>query len=186
MALTGDFGKLHKLAASIAALGKANGAAQRDTTWEVVKKVRVVLREQFETGSGPYGFWDRTKRGQAALVSNQLDRDFRGQPVPGGAYFFSRLPWLRTHHEGHTFPSRSVGDRQQVLRFDKKGRLRSKKSFGRLRRGHSTFARGHSIGQRVLPRREIYPDRGMPDKWAAAINAGAAIGISRWYAGTVR
>jgi hypothetical protein len=188
MPLTGDFSKLKKLKRAMADLGRKDGSAQREVGRQVVREVRGVLREQFAEGTGPYGTWERTKRGRPALVSRKLPQDFRGSTIPGGVKFTSRVTWLRAHHQGHTFPAQQVAAQSRFLTFDKRGRLirRSRifnKKTGQVRRGVSqTFAREHSIGARVLPRRPIYPDRGMSPRWAQRINAGAAIGMRNWHA----
>jgi hypothetical protein len=184
MPLRGDTSKARALARSLRDLADPSGRAQAEITREVVREVRGVLKEQFAAGVGPYGMWPLTTRGRQALVSRKLPQDFRGEGIPGGARFWSRVPWLRAHHEGHVFPARAGGG--QSLFFNEGGRLLR---LGRLTaRGLRTrfvserVTRGHTIGQRVLPKREIYPDRGVGSSptWSAHLNHAARVGMQRW------
>lgn len=184
MPLTGDFAKLRKLKAAMAELARPDGKPQRDVGRQVVREVRVELREQFGGGFGPYGAWEKTKRGRPALLSRKLPQDFRGKTVPGGVKFTTRIPWLRAHHEGHVFPAHQTGG--QPLFFNERGRLLR---LGKLSaRGLRTKfvqerrARQHTVGARVLPRRPMYPERTpLPTKWAYRVNVGAGPAMARWF-----
>jgi hypothetical protein len=184
--VTGDLAKAKALARNLRDLADPKGRAQQEISREIVREVRGLLREQFAAGVGPYGMWPLTVRGKPALVSRKLPQDFRGEPVPGGVRFWwgGRARWIRAHHEGHVFPARQAGG--QSLFFNEKGQLLR---LGKLTvRGLRTkfvmerVARAHTVGQRVLPKREIYPDRGVGSSptWAAHVNHGARLGMQRW------
>lgn len=121
MPLTGDLRRLRGWALHVQSLGKPNGAKQKAIASAVGKEVRELLKKQFTSGVGPEGPWKRTVRGKPALVSRKLPGDFKTSAVAGGVFVSSRIPWLRAHHEGHTFPARQAGG--QALFFNKKGRF---------------------------------------------------------------
>lgn len=187
MPLTGDFGKLEKLAQNMRDLAKKDGKAQRAVASATVPKIKQVWREQFKSGVGPEGAWQRTARGKQPLDSRKIGSDFKGVPVSGGVLFKSPVKWLAAHHAGHTFASRSVAARQNILRFNKKGRLVTAKRFEKATRGRAVFARAHTVGARRLPARPLYPTGGaMPARWARAINDGAAEAMRRWAVGATK
>ncbi len=176
MGLDGDFDKLRRLAASLRELDQASGEFQRQTSRHVIDEVRPVIRDQFVTGSGPYGAWERTKRGKPALVSMKIPNSLSAKAVDGGPSFSFHIPWLGVHHSGHIFAPRQVEQGKAVQRFSRKGQLRTPSVF----RGRS-----HTVGRRVLPARPIYPDKGMPAKWGTAINAGVERGVRDWHSRSV-
>jgi len=188
MPLTGDFAKLKKLQRNMHDLSKTGGRSQAEVARGVGREVKGVIREQFASGSGPYGAWQQTVRGKPALLSKKLPNDYKATPVPGGVVVMpSRAKWLIAHHEGHVFSARSVGAEQNFLTFNRAGRLIKasralNKKTGAVRRGvFQIFAKAHNVGPRTLPARPIYPEGAIPTKWAVAINAGAAQGMQRWY-----
>ena len=163
------------MAREIEKLGKPRSDVRDKIARAVVVEVRGVLREQFGNGTSPDGTpWQVTKRGKPALLSKKLPQDFAGVPTDVGASFFSRVPWLKAHHDGHVFPART-----QVLTFNQKGKLarRSKKVFDIATRkgrhiGKFVFDVVAPIKSRILPERPIYPRARMTEKWGAAVNRG--------------
>lgn len=128
MPLTGDLRRLRGWALHIQSLGKPNGAKQQAIAKAVGYEVRELLKQEFSGGVGPDGEWKRTVRGKPALISRKLPGDFKTSAVAGGVFVSSRIPWLRAHHEGHTFPARSVAGGRELF-FNRKGRFRSRQSF---------------------------------------------------------
>lgn len=187
MPISGDFGKLERLAQNMRDLAKKNGKAQKAVASATVPKIKQVWREQFKSGVGPDGPWARTKAGKQPLASRKIGSDFKGVPVAGGVLFKSPVKWLSAHHYGQTFPARSVAARQNILRFNKKGKLVTAKRFDKLKKGRAVFAAAHAVGSRRLPPRPLYPTNGrMPDRWAKAINDGAAEAMRRWAVGATK
>lgn len=206
MGLTGDFDKLARLGANVKRLGQVEGSAQKLIASAAIAQIKVVVREEFAFGRGPYGAWKRTVRGRSALISSKLPTTLRGTIIPGGARFEFRNDWLRAHHEGHVFPQRnSTG---QSLYF-KSGRLTSAAKYAkavesytakRVGRHYRASVRGqkapkdlkrnfsskllapHTIGARTLPARPIYPTGSPPQRWADALNTGARLAMLDWYA----
>jgi hypothetical protein len=168
-------------------IGDPSGEFQTRYVAKVVASVREILREEFATGEGPYGKWQPTASGKPALISKKLPQAFTGEPAPGGAVFYSRIPWLRAHHTGHVFAARTVGENKQFLSFSKQGKLVAERKIfnrkGEVKKGaYQRFARAHAIGKRVLPARPIYPNpgRALPEKWARAIGKGAEEILRVW------
>ncbi len=128
MPLTGDLRRLRGWALHVQSLGKPNGAKQVAIAKAVGAEVRDLLKKQFASGVGPEGPWKRTVRGRPALVSRKLPGDFKTSAVASGVFVSSRIPWLRAHHEGHTFPARHVAGGRELF-FNRKGRFRSRQSF---------------------------------------------------------
>jgi hypothetical protein len=127
MPLTGNMRQLRGWATHVQSLGKPNGPKQVAIAKAVGHEVRELLKKQFATGTGPEGPWKRTVRGEPALISRKLPGDFKTSAVASGVFVSSRIPWLRAHHEGHTFPARSAGG--QALFFNKKGRFVSRQRY---------------------------------------------------------
>lgn len=180
MPLTGPFGRVEALAKNMRDLASKNGKAQKAIGSATVPRIRKVWKEQFRTGVGPDGAWERNRNGGQPLDSRKLAADFKGKVMPGGVLFSSPVKWLMAHHRGHVFAARSVANRQNVMRFNAKGRLVKTKRFEKLKRGVAVFARAHRVGQRRLPARPLYPTRSIPVVWARAINEGAAEAMRRW------
>jgi hypothetical protein len=153
----------------------------------IVKSIRGLVRDEFATGVGPYGAWQRTARGKAALVSKKLPQGLTSRADRGQILFVIRVPWILAHHKGHRFPARSVEANQQFLTFNARGRLianrRALNKKGQARRGvFQTFARAHKVKERILPERPIFPTRlGLPPKWKAGIVDGASVGMANWH-----
>jgi hypothetical protein len=186
MPLTGDFMNIRQFENSLRDLARTGGGSQREIGFQVIKQVRGVLKEEFASGEGPESEWQRTVRGQKALISKKLPQDFFGVIIPGGVFIGSRVPWLQAHQEGFTFPERQVAKETHYLTFNKKGRLikksRTLNKKGEVKRGvYQTFAKAHTVGGRELPARPIYPEGAIPEKWAKAINEGAEIAMTKWY-----
>lgn len=194
--MKGDFARLRQFERELRDLAAPEGRAQRSINIGAASAVHGLIKDEFSTGAGPYGAWKEKKRGGAALVSRKIPQNFFVIAIPGGVYAFSRVPWLEAHHEGHVFAKRDVAGNKQYLSFNAKGKLvsesrifkrgigpaREGEQFRTLRRGaYQTYARAHSVGERVLAQRKIYPDQGtMPDKWGSKINAAADDRLRKW------
>jgi hypothetical protein len=194
MPLTGDFAGLARLRRNIEGLASPTGPGQRTLLAAVRSEVKQLLRTEFATSTGPNGPWVPTVRGKPALASKKLAQAFESEVVAGGVRFRGVVnrDWLEAHQEGHTFKSRSVAAAKQFLTFNSKGRLikakRALNKKGDVKRGvHQTFARAHTVGERVLPQRLIAPQGGiLTPSWQAAIARGITNGMQRWYANTTR
>lgn len=188
MSLTGNFDGLRQLQRALKNLAKPDSSASQEIGKRVANEVDGVLREQFSTGVGPDGEWQRTKSGRPALVSSRLAAAFRSRFDRGVLRYTAATPrnWLEAHHEGRTFPARKVAALSRYLSFNSKGKLvagrRILKKDGTTKRGtYQRYAAAHTVSQRVLPRRPIYPTGALPSKWSNAIMRGASAGITRWY-----
>lgn len=157
--------------------------------------------------------YDLTVRRKLALISNKLPNAFRFWINGDSLSTEGRVPrgWLDAHQRGWKFPPRHVARggsathdvtkwrrdgssyektiRPGVMLFDKKGRLVSHRrglaheNGKNMRFGRATFARAHTVGERVLPQRMLVPDAGtLPAPWAAAAAAGFALGMADWAA----
>lgn len=181
MPLTGDVAGLKRWQSAFAQL------ARPELVLNGIKpEVRATLKEEFATSTGPDGStWAPTVRGRAALVSRKLPGAFALTVTDDALEGVGRVTrdWLRTQQEGKTFPQRQVADRAQVLRFSRKGRLLSAKRFEKAKYGYATQARAHTVGQRVLPARQMVPEGegALPSRWQAAGDRGATTAIERWY-----
>lgn len=156
----------------------------------IKQQVGLLLKSEFATGTGPSGDkWKPTVRGRQPLQSRKLASAFDitadADSVRGVGK--SKRDMLTAHQEGRVFKSRRVVENKQYLTFDKRGRLirnsRALNRKGDVKRGvRQTFARAHTVGQRVLPARPIIPDRDgeLPANWVAAVNAGAVQGMQWW------
>lgn len=200
MPLTGDFVALRKLERQLQDLSKPGSASQKLIANGVAKSLKELVKQQFLSGVGPYGEWQRTKRGKPALLSRKLASGFKATVIPGGLVIRLSPPestvtrWLFTHHEGFTFPARAVKGGQTRF-FNRSGRLirheRAMRWVDRDKDGkfQAVFKRGvfrrvtkaHVIGSRQLPERPLWPSHGMSESWADAINKGARDGMDAWY-----
>lgn len=188
MGLTGNFAGVRALRRAVRDLSQPDGRAVQDIAKGVKAEVDEVIREEFASGDGPDGPWQKTARGKAALVSRKLPNAFRARFDQGVLQYTAKVPrgWLLTQHEGHTFPARKVAALKHYLSFNSKGRLVAERRLfnkkGELRRGAiQRFAGAHTVGQRVLPPRPLYPTGSLPSKWSNAIARGANVGLTRWY-----
>src|SRR5689334_25438613 len=108
---------------------------------QVGRNIREELKQEFAEGAGPYGAWQRTVRGRAALVSKKIPYAFTFRVDRGEVQFVGRSPrgWLKAQHEGHTFPARQVAANRQHLSFNSKGKLVAERRIfdkkGNVRRG---------------------------------------------------
>jgi hypothetical protein len=189
MPVTGDFAKLDKLAGKMSALADGKGAGLFPP---INRGLKATLREEFTRSVDPSGrTWPLTVKGRPALVSRKLPNAFAfaardGYIVGVGK---SRRDMLSAHQEGHTFRARQVGALKAFLTFDKNGRLISKKRAlnrkGAVRRGViQTFAKAHTVGERVLPKRQIVPEGNtLPRLWDGAIRGGFVEGMTKWFVG---
>jgi hypothetical protein len=187
--LEGDKRQLGALAQSMRDLATGAPIAR-----ELEREVKSLLKEEFAAGVGPYGDWQETKRGKQALLSRKLPQAFKSEFQPNGLRFSAKTSrdLLVGHQEGHTFPARQVAANKQFLTF-KNGKLvklsRALNKRGEVRRGvHQTFAREHTVGERVLPARPIVPrdSEGMPSTWQNACTRGAERGMQRWFEQAVK
>jgi len=121
-------------------------------------------------------------------------RKAQGKPAPPPR---PRRQWLNAHQEGHVFPPRTVQGQRRF--FDAKGKRVSAPRFKALAtkstrrvtigaredywqetknrarlKGRILNVRAHSIRQRVLPVRLIYPVNRLGDRWGGAIKAVVA------------
>lgn len=152
-------------------------------------EVKKLLKQEFATGEGPYGPWQKTARGRQALQSKRLPTAFKSTIGPSGLRYVakSRRDFLEAHQQGHIFPARHREANKQFLTFNKFGRLiKNSKALnkkGKVRAGvFQTFARAHTVGKRVLPQRRIAPEgTDLPPSWEAALERGATYGMNRWY-----
>jgi hypothetical protein len=188
VALTGNFAGFRELRKAIRDLSKPDGRAVQDIAKNVKAEVDVVIRDEFASGEGPDGPWQKTARGRVALISRKLPNAFRSRFDQGVLRYTAKVPrgWLLTQHEGHAFPARKVAALKRYLSFNSKGKLVAERRIfdkkGNVRRGaFQRFAGAHTVGRRVLPPRPLYPTGSLPAKWSNAITRGASVGLSRWY-----
>lgn len=191
MAQTGDDAQLRSLARSFHDLHTPNTPTQQRLLKPVMQELKGVLREEFSKGIDPSGAaFQETVRGRAALISKKLPYAFdlavRDGVVVGVGK--SKRDLLEAHQEGHTFQSRQVAAQQQFMTFDKNGRLiRNKRALnkkGEARRGvFQRFAGAHTVGERVLPQRQIIPTDGeqLPALWDRAVSDGITMGMNDWH-----
>lgn len=188
---SGDDAKLSALAKSFRDLRTPNTPTQQRLLRPVMRELKGVLREEFTKGIDPSGTqWQQTVRGRAALVSRKLPYAFdlavRDGVVVGVGK--SKRDLLEAHQEGHTFQSRQVAAQQSFMTFDKNGKLirnaRALNKKGEARRGvFQRFAGAHTVGERVLPERQIIPNDGdqLPALWDRAVSDGITTGIEDWH-----
>jgi hypothetical protein len=184
---SGPFAKLKNLRRNVSELANAAGRTQHAIATEVAKEVKQLIREQFRDGEGPFGPWARRADGERALVSRRLPSDFEARVRPGARLWVqpSRARWLRAHHEGHTFAPRAAAG--QLLTFDKRGRLISKKRQRRAKFVFDTKARSHTVGRRELPARPIYPTSAASSRtWASRVTLGQQRAMARWSKGVLK
>lgn len=206
MAFVGDFRNLRNLSERVADLARAGSKARKDISNGVGLAVRYQIQVQFATGTGPDAReWTRTKRGKLALVSRKLPQDFAWRAESAGLIFYSRVPWLRAHHDGHRFPAHNAAARSaavdaigsRFVKFKELRRALRTKNVERIDsdRGslwvkkfknkskllvRSITIREHAVGARILPARPIYPTGKIPEAWAVAMNRGAQAGFEKW------
>lgn len=190
MPITGDGErKLEQIGKSLGELGSRGSPAQERMLTPVKQEIKTLLRDEFSKSIGPTGeSWQETVRGRAALVSKKLpyafDFGIRDGVVVGVGK--TKRDLLDAHQEGHTFRERQVAAQQQFLTFDKNGKLirkaRALNKKGEARRGvYQTFARAHTIGERVLPQRQIIPEGSeLPKPWDDAVERGLSKGMEQW------
>jgi hypothetical protein len=190
MPLTGDVAQLRSLGRSFRDLHTPNTPTQTRLLTPVKQEIKSVLREEFSRSVDPSGAsWEETVRGRAALLSKKLPFAFEfgvrdGVVVGVGK---SKRDLLDAHQEGHTFKARQVAAQKQFLTFDRNGRLVRKKRAlnkkGLATRGtHQTFARAHTVGERVLPQRQIVPEGDtLPPLWEQAVERGLTSGMMDWH-----
>lgn len=153
------------------------------------RAVKVLLKEEFATGEGPYGKWQPTVRGRQALESRKLATAFKSTIGPNGLRYSakSKRDFLQAHQTGHEFPERQRAANQQFLTFNAKGRLtkngRILNKKGEVKRGYyQIFARAHTVGMRVLPARPIIPEGAeLPPKWEQTVERGATAAVEKWH-----
>lgn len=182
--MTGSFDSLRQLQRSIAGLGRPGGSGNVDLLQGIRTEVKGLLVGQFSAGIGPDGApWKDTVRGKPALVSRRLPAAFLSRIDQGAVRFVGwvKRQWLEAHQFGHVFKTRAVADRANVLRFSKRGKLISQARQNRQKYGRAVFARAHTVGQRVLPARQIYPEGTLTPRWEAAVGRGITSGMMRWY-----
>lgn len=182
MPLTTPTAKLRRLRSDVASLATPTGAGQRGLLAGVRTSVKQLLVEEFATGTGPDGAaWQKTAKGEPALVSRKLPTAFTATIESGGVRFQGRVDWLEAHQTGHVFARRQGGGQTMIFR---KGKLVSRARAARGWSGPKSWtdvtARAHSIGQRVLPQRQIYPENGLTPRWEDAIGRGLVGGMERW------
>lgn len=201
MPLSGDWKGLTNLKKNIAALKKA-GPWEREILGGIAKEVRGLLSYEFASGVAPSGVpWQPTVRGKQPLDTQRLASDFKARIVAGAVIFYSRIPWLSAHQEGHTFSARHVADRKNVMRFSNRGRLVKAARFDKIRyrtdkktgqqievrnRGRVTFARAHTVSARILPARPMAPEGELPELWQGAVGRGVIGAVQRWYTQATR
>lgn len=186
MGLTGDFAGLERLRHSLGR-GQLEAAVLRG----IKQQGLVLLKHEFATSTSATGApFEKTVRGKPALVSKKLPQAFEATMAANSVKFVGRVSrdWLDVLETGHVFEERRVGEKQQYLSFNRRGRLvRESRLFnkaGELRRGvYQTFARAHTVKKRRLPPRPPLPgaeSRDLPLPWDAAVKAGSAIGLGWW------
>ena len=192
MPFTGDSRKLDKLGERMRTLADGKGAGLFPP---INRALKAVLREEFTRSIDPSGrTWKPTVKGRPALVSRKLPNAFTfaardGYLVGVGK---SKRDLLSAHQEGHTFRARQVAALKQFLSFDKNGRLirkqRALNRKGLAKRGVTqTFARAHTVSERVLPPRQIVPEGETIGRlWDGAIRLGFVEGMTRWFQGAAK
>jgi hypothetical protein len=186
MGLTGDRAGIKRLGRSVQSL--AHGEEQSNMLGAIRGEVRALLKDEFTRSVGADGSaLQETVRGRPALVSKKLAGAFTSRIDRGSLRFVgkSKRDLLTAHQFGATFAERKVAALKQHLTFDKNGRLikakRALNKKGEARRGtHQTFARAHTVGQRVLPARPIVPEDTLPERYETAIAKGVAGSLDRW------
>lgn len=196
MAFRGNTAVLRGLARQFDGLGNPRGPARQRVMLAVKPQIIGVLRDQFSRSIDPDETdWQETSRGRPALLSRskQLPNSFAIRVDQGVLAGISRIPrdWLRAHHEGHVFPARTT--KSSVMRFNSKGRLISKSSFRRAldkrlsgknpqrkRRYSIRNVAPHRIGPRVLPKRQVIPERELTPMWSEAVARGVNAGLLKW------
>lgn len=178
--ITGAFKQLRRLRANLADLASPTGKAQRDVAREVEREVRQLIREQFRTGEGPDGPHQPRADGRPGLMSRRLPSDYNFRIQPAGLWVQpSRARWLGVHQTGHTFPPRAGGG--QVLTYNKSGKLLRGSRIAKQKFVFERTARAHTIGQRVLPARPIYPTNiATSPRWSSRIVLGQRRAMLRW------
>jgi len=188
--MTGDERKLGRLAGQLRSLGERNAPEQQRLLEPVKQNLKGVLREEFSKSIDPAGKrWQLTVRGRPALLSRKLPFAFEFGARDGAVIGVgkSKRDLLEAHQEGMTFRARQVKAQQQFLTFDKNGKLIRKRRAinkkGEATRGtHQTFARAHTVGERVLPQRQIIPEGSeLPPLWSKAVESGVIDAMQRWY-----
>lgn len=157
---------------------------------DMKSEVKGLIVEQFAKSIAPDGSpLQETVRGKPALVSRKLPNAFAGRIDRGVLRFVakSKRDLLEGHQAGHVFKARQVGAQKQFLTFKngvliKNSRALNKK--GEVKRGvHQTFARAHTVGERVLPVRPLVPVEGeeLPARYERALERGGSRGMMRWH-----
>jgi hypothetical protein len=188
--LTGDLAGLRRLRRSVEGLARPDGAGRAELAGQVQGEVKALIAEEFTRGVAPDGStWAPTKRGKPALISRKLPNAFASRIDRGVVRFIAKSTrdLLVAHQHGHVFPARQVGEHKQYLSFNSKGKLvaerRIFKKDGTVRRGASQrYAAAHTVRERVLAARQIYPEGTMPLRWQEAIARGLTSGMTRWAA----
>ena len=205
MGFEGDFARLRRLASGFKEL--AGKEAKIAMAAGIAAEVNGLLREQFQQGVDPSGSpWQKTMRKGAALLSLKLPSSISSYIRPDAITFKSKIPWLGVHQEGHVFSARHA-TRVGAMHFNLRGKLISARAFVRSTKagkfitdatgGHWYYGQTktgkrkllgierrpapHTVGQRVLPQRMIYPEPGaMPPRWSEAIRRGAMTGLGKY------
>ncbi len=199
MPLTAPTAALDKVQRGLTSLAQLDGAGRTTLLKNVRDQVKGLLKNEFATATSPLGStWEKTKRGRQALLSKKLPQAFESRIENGVVAFVAYTPreWLLAHQTGHTFAARKVAANKNVLHFNKKGRLVSKKAFKRaLDRNLKSkkpqnwnysrrWAGAHTIRARVLPARPSIPEgSSLPALWGAAVSAGITQGMAQWASG---
>lgn len=184
--LTGDFAGLRRLQRSFRSIADPNGDGRTGLLKGVRTEINGVIRAEFAEGIGPDGTsWQRTVRGGQPLFSKVLPHAFESRAEGGELRYvaYTKRDFLTAHQFGHTFPARVGGGNS--LFFDEKGRAlkQGKLSGSRIKRikfVQEVKTRTHTVGQRVLPARPIYPTGALPLRWEEAIHRGLTAGMERW------
>lgn len=191
MPLTGDLAGLRKASRSFGAMATAGSAPRIAMLDDVKRQGLLLLKQEFATSTSATGDpFQETVRGKPALLSRSLPYAFDGRVDRDSLRFIGRVSrdWLDAVQDGHVFKARTVEANRQFLSFNRKGKLvregRVLKKNGELRKGsHQTFAKAHTIGQRILPPRPMVPATSsgdLPPPWDSAVKAGLAVGFGRW------
>lgn len=210
MPLTGDMAKLRSLHRKILAIGQVNSAAQKAVLTQAANAIKALTRQQLAEGIAPDGSMQPPKKnGKPGMKSAKLARGaIAVEPRGDGIYSYMKNPHKRwpdimwAHQDGHTFPRRKSGG--GAMRFNRRGKLVSTKSFARTVKGHaaqldrdntrdlyaytktgkmrllgkSVRAKSHVVGQRVLPARPVFPSGGsLPKRWTDGAARGLVLGL---------
>lgn len=188
MPLTGDFRGLRHLSKSLESIADPDGKGRETLIGGVQGEIKEVLREEFAKGVGPDGStWQETVRHRPALISKKLPTAF-GSRIDRGIVRFigqSKRDMLVAHQFGHAFAARKVAANKHYLNFNSKGKLVAERRIfrkdGTVRRGtYQRFAAAHTVRERVLVARQIYPIGTLPLRWEEAIRRGLTDGMKRW------